>query len=412
MGLRLHVRPNAFGNALGSSLAESMNGSSSPALTDAQKEAQRRGFGPLTDAAAKDRLSGFSLAGIPSADSSFSMGYGRATYDPDQLRDAGFSPDTAFLDTPLGKDGKPIAAGLGPFKVKGIQLYSKVTGLPETVTTIDGMPSRGGYQIVANYEIRDGQQVSNVPSFYTAYNTNAGRNDYVIGQTDLPGFMRDVAGYHVMASADRAPAYVQDSNRFAVSLANGDFTQAGQYYLSSWKDAVTSPEWWLGTTTSVLGGVIGKEASLAAFERQTYRDALTGQPINGATRTVPLGFSDNSQFLDAAGDLHAALEASGVSDATVGVRGSSVTGFSAKKGTTFGPQSDIDFFVESGQLTDGYTTSKNIPGFVHPNKILPDYAPLQSWADRWTQALGRDVTPGAFKPGSLPKDPSIVIIKK
>jgi hypothetical protein len=93
---------------------------------------------------------------------------------------------------------------------------------------------------------------------------------------------------------------------------------------------------------------------------------------------VPLGFVPDEQFHAAAKKLHGALEKSDVTDATIGVRGSSVTGFGARKGTEFGPQSDIDFFVESQQLTHGYSTSKNIPGFVHPNIILPEYPLLQS----------------------------------
>ncbi|WP_288392677.1 LysM domain-containing protein [uncultured Herbaspirillum sp.] len=137
--------------------------------------------------------------------------------------------------------------------------------------------------------------------------------------------------------------------------------------------------------------------------------SLTGVPINGATRTVPLGFTPETQFTAAAQDLLNALTQSGITDATIGVRGSSVTGYSLTKGTQFGPQSDIDFFIESGQLTDGYTTSKNIPGFVHPNKILPDYPLLQDWSTNWTNILGRDVTPGAFVPGTLPVQPSIVV---
>lgn len=132
-------------------------------------------------------------------------------------------------------------------------------------------------------------------------------------------------------------------------------------------------------------------------------------PINGATRTVPLGFTPETQFTAAAQDLQNALTQSGITDATIGVRGSSVTGYSLTKGTQFGPQSDIDFFIESGQLTDGYSTSKNIPGFVHPNKILPDYPLLQDWSTNWTNIVGRDVTPGAFVPGTLPVQPSIVV---
>jgi YD repeat-containing protein len=137
--------------------------------------------------------------------------------------------------------------------------------------------------------------------------------------------------------------------------------------------------------------------------------SLTGVPINGATRTVPLGFTPETQFTAAAQDLQNALTQSGITDATIGVRGSSVTGYSLTKGTQFGPQSDIDFFIESGQLTDGYSTSRNIPGFVHPNKILPDYPLLQDWSTNWTNILGRDVTPGAFVPGTLPVQPSIVV---
>lgn len=113
--------------------------------------------------------------------------------------------------------------------------------------------------------------------------------------------------------------------------------------------------------------------------------------------------------LEAAQELQSALKASGINDAVVGVRGSSVTGYSLTKGTQFSLTSDIDFFVESTQLTNAYNASKNIPGFVHPGKILPDYPALQNWANQWTKTLGRDVTPGAFKPGTLPNQPAILV---
>ncbi|MGA3187432.1 MAG: DUF6861 domain-containing protein [Bryobacteraceae bacterium] len=132
-------------------------------------------------------------------------------------------------------------------------------------------------------------------------------------------------------------------------------------------------------------------------------------PINGAIRTVPLGFKSEAQFAQATAELQSALKASGINDAVVGVRGSSVTGGSLMKGTTFGPQSDIDFFVESAKLTEGYTPSKSIPGFVNPNKILPDYPLLQDWSAKWTGILGREITPGGFAPGTLPAQPAILV---
>lgn len=126
-------------------------------------------------------------------------------------------------------------------------------------------------------------------------------------------------------------------------------------------------------------------------------------------RTYPYGFVSEAQFQSACQELQSALRDSGIDDAVIGVRGSSVTGSSAYKGTTFGPQSDIDFYVESEQLTGDYTTSKNIPGFVHPNKILPDYPALQAWSEKWSSTLGREVTPGGFVPGTVPDEPKIVV---
>jgi hypothetical protein len=131
--------------------------------------------------------------------------------------------------------------------------------------------------------------------------------------------------------------------------------------------------------------------------------------INGAPRTVPLGFESEAQFLTASRELQAALRSSGIDDAVVGVRGSLVLGHSPRKGTTLGPQSDIDFFVESAKLTEGYSTSKNIPGFVIPKKILPDYPALKNWSEVWSSTLKRDVTPGAFVPGTVPSEAAILV---
>src|SRR5262249_43360974 len=128
-----------------------------------------------------------------------------------------------------------------------------------------------------------------------------------------------------------------------------------------------------------------------------------------APRRVPLGFEGEAQFNQAAKELKEALTASGVDDATIGVRGSAVTGRSPEKGTLFGPQSDIDFFVESQKLTEGLTTSKRIPGFVHPDKVIRNNPALGEWTEKWTQILGRKVSPAGFQPGTVPNQPKITI---
>jgi hypothetical protein len=129
--------------------------------------------------------------------------------------------------------------------------------------------------------------------------------------------------------------------------------------------------------------------------------------LNGAERTFPLGFESETQFLEASDELYSALEESGISDASIGVRGSSITGFSFRTSAPFGAESDVDFYVESQELTAPFSTSSNIPGFVHPDKILTNFPSLEQWTDKWTSILGRDVTPGGFTPGSVPNQPAI-----
>ena len=119
-------------------------------------------------------------------------------------------------------------------------------------------------------------------------------------------------------------------------------------------------------------------------------------------KNPPLGFKDKAQFDQAMGELRKALDDAGIKYSQVGVRGSSVIGFSQTKGTNFGKKSDIDvFFImapgEAKRL--GLKPSKNIPGLVLPEKIaaVPGSEPLQAWSDKWKGELGgRDISAAGF----------------
>jgi hypothetical protein len=56
------------------------------------------------------------------------------------------------------------------------------------------------------------------------------------------------------------------------------------------------------------------------------------------------------------------------------LRGSSVTGVSFRTGAPFSPASDIDFYVESQQLTSGLRTSANMEFPGSSGQIVRDYA--------------------------------------
>jgi hypothetical protein len=62
--------------------------------------------------------------------------------------------------------------------------------------------------------------------------------------------------------------------------------------------------------------------------------------------------------------------------------------------------SDVDVFVE---LADdvAISASKKIPGFIHPDKMMKEYPALRTWSEKWSKKLGREITPGGFKPGTF-----------
>jgi hypothetical protein len=125
-----------------------------------------------------------------------------------------------------------------------------------------------------------------------------------------------------------------------------------------------------------------------------------------AAVAIPRGFEGIEQFNQACAELCSTLTDAGITDARIGVRGSSVTG-RGFRGTPFGPSSDIDFFAESDELTNGLRTSQNIPGFVHPDRISSAFPAVERWAGKWSGILGRDVNVGGFRAGTIPRGPTI-----
>jgi hypothetical protein len=68
--------------------------------------------------------------------------------------------------------------------------------------------------------------------------------------------------------------------------------------------------------------------------------------------------------------------------------------------------SDIDVFIEL-KKDIGINASKNIPGFIHPGKLFQQFPSLLKWSEKWSKILGREITPGAFKPGTF-NDPNVI----
>ena len=189
------IATDAFGNALGSSLAENMQPTPSTPMRSFSDSIDR---GP-------DWLQNWKTA--PSALS-------------------GFSNEELDNYTQVGMDdGQLIVGGAGGSAggkgLRGIIPFSQATGLPNTVSSVDGMPSNRQYNIAANFEVRDDGTISKIPAYYTALNTNTNQIDYVIGQTDLPKFMSDPFSNRVQAWARNQPAYGQEAGNALINLTTG-----------------------------------------------------------------------------------------------------------------------------------------------------------------------------------------------
>lgn len=156
------------------------------------------------------------------------------------------------------------------------------------------------------------------------------------------------------------------------------------------------------------------EESLQDAPKSNQAVEATESECPAPGRSIPFGFKDEEEYNQCMGELQDTLEKEGITDATIGVRGSAVTGVSSKGGAfrwaaEGGKEaSDVDVFVESGQLTEGMSESKSIPGFVKPEKVMAEHPALEEWSDKWSGKLGREITPGAFKPGTVPNQPKMV----
>ena len=130
---------------------------------------------------------------------------------------------------------------------------------------------------------------------------------------------------------------------------------------------------------------------------------------------IPKGFTSMARFKEAGEELAGVLQQSGIKYSEIGVRGSAVTNVSSKGGgfrnVTSGRlrPSDIDVYIHLSENI-GLKSSKNIEGFIHPDKLFKQYPLLQEWSDKWSRILGREITPGAFKPGTF-TDKNIIKMK-
>ncbi len=127
---------------------------------------------------------------------------------------------------------------------------------------------------------------------------------------------------------------------------------------------------------------------------------------------IPKGFASQEQFAQAGAELEAALQQAGIKYTNIGVRGSAVTNVSSKGGgfreTAIGnlKASDIDVFIELAQKV-GLNASGKTEGFIHPMKLMKEFPALQQWSQKWSEILGRQITPGGWNPGAF-KDVKVI----
>ena len=120
----------------------------------------------------------------------------------------------------------------------------------------------------------------------------------------------------------------------------------------------------------------------------------------GRVRTTTEAIAEAGVLTEAAVELSAIVEELGITDATIGIRGSSVTGFSFKTGLAFKIESDLDFFIESNQLLRGLVT--NSKGMVYSSILEDAFPEIATWSTRWSAILQRDVNVAGWLLGRVP----------
>lgn len=157
-----------------------------------------------------------------------------------------------------------------------------------------------------------------------------------------------------------------------------------------------------GATVNAWNNLLTRVGCAGACKALLAVATVIAAPEVEAVEGVPLGFADAAQFQQACAELCSALSESGISDFTIGVRGSSITGTSFS-GAPFSAASDIDFFVASPQMT---AFPINSYGLVYPSTLNAAYPALAEWSSTWSGILGRGVSVGGF--ASIPEGPVLV----
>lgn len=157
-----------------------------------------------------------------------------------------------------------------------------------------------------------------------------------------------------------------------------------------------------GATVNAWNGLLARMGCRGACQTLLAVATVIAAPEVEAVEGVPLGFADAAQFQQACVELCSALSESGISDFTIGVRGSSVTGTSFS-GAPLSAASDIDFFVASPQIT---AFPINSYGLVYPSTLNAAYPALAEWSSTWSGILGRGVSVGGL--ASIPEGPVLV----
>jgi hypothetical protein len=108
----------------------------------------------------------------------------------------------------------------------------------------------------------------------------------------------------------------------------------------------------------------------------------------------PFGFASKDQFQQAMKELQALFDKQSI-QASLGVRGSSVTGFSHDTKSAFAKGKDIDVFVESAVFA-GQKGSRGAPGMAYTGAVDKVAPGVRDWADSWSATLGHPVSVGGW----------------
>ena len=201
------------------------------------------------------------------------------------------------------KTRDPSSRSSAPFS--GIRSYTLARALPERDRTDTSKSlDAGPYRLHAG--VRRGLGGTEVVAFYTAYNRETKRAEYLVGPNELGTFRAQTKLYadaaaRTLSQGTPAHAYEVESLRVTEALMNDGPGAALDQLGAAWREALSDRSWWAKTLTETVIAFAGAVPAATEAREATLLESGTPArytPKVEGTSKFPAGYGETNKYGD------------------------------------------------------------------------------------------------------------------